>query len=118
LNIVHLSDTNIEHCSNTSEGVNMQMLAFEIATTFVDDAAALIGGCGRIIVQILARIFLAPVERMANACDVAGVLANRRLSHALERARQRQPSLKAISRLRQAQRQRSRWLLGFLGDLT
>ena len=86
----------------------MQTLAFEIATTFVDDALALIRGGCRIIVQIL----MAPIERMANACDVAGVLANRRLSDALKWRAQRR-TLK-----RQAQRQRSYWMLGFLGDLT
>ena len=52
----------------------MQTLSFEIATTFVDDAAALAGGAVRIIIQILNQ----PVERVANACDVAGVLPRRR----------------------------------------
>ena len=96
------------------EATKVQTLAFEIATTFVDDAAALIGGGGRIIVQIL----MSPVERLANACDVAGVLANRRFSHAMKRARQRQPGLKRTSELRRPRRRRSYWLLGFLGDLT
>jgi hypothetical protein len=91
----------------------VQTLAFEIATTFVDDAAVLVGGCGRIIVQIL----VSPIERIANACDVAGVLANRRFSHAM-RARQRQPGLKGTSELRRPRRRRSYWLLGSLGDLT
>ena len=57
----------------------MQTLAFEVATTFVDDAAALAIGAGRIIIKILT----APIERLANACDVAGVLPRRR---ALQRA--------------------------------
>ena len=52
----------------------MQTLAFEIATTFLDDAAALAGGAIRIIIQILT----SPLERLANACDVAGVLPRRR----------------------------------------
>jgi hypothetical protein len=86
----------------------MQTLAFEIATTFVDDALALIRGAGLIIVQIL----MAPIERLANACDVAGVLANRRLSRALPRPT-RGGRLK-----RHPRRRRSRWMLGFLGDLT
>ena len=89
----------------------MQTLAVEIATTFVDDAAALIGGCGRIIVQIL----MSPVERLANACDVAGVLANRRLSRAGQSPRREQPGRKSRSR---AERRRCHWLLGSLGDLT
>jgi hypothetical protein len=54
----------------------MQTLAAEIAITFVDDATALITGCGRIVVRIL----MAPIERLANACDVAGVLPQRRSS--------------------------------------
>ena len=54
----------------------MQTLAAEIAIIFVDDATALITGCGRIVVGIL----MAPIERLANACDVAGVLAQRRSS--------------------------------------
>jgi hypothetical protein len=87
----------------------MQTLAFEIATTFVDDAAALIRGAGLIIVQIL----MSPIERLANACDVAGVLANRRLSRALKWQARRGP-------LQSGRRQRPRgyWMLGFLGDLT
>lgn len=52
----------------------MQTLSLEIATTFLEDAAALAGGAGRIIIQILNQ----PVERIANACDVAGVLPRRR----------------------------------------
>jgi len=101
-----------------SEATKVQTLAFEIATTFVDDAAVLVGGCGRIIVQIL----VSPIDRLANACDVAGVLANRRFSHAMKRTRQRQPGLKPglkrTSELRRPRRRRSYWLLGFLGDLT
>jgi hypothetical protein len=88
----------------------VQTLAFEIATTFVDDAAALIGGCGRIIVQIL----MTPVERLANACDVAGVLANRRLSRAGKGAGREQPGRKGSPE----PRRRCTWLLGSLGDLT
>jgi hypothetical protein len=57
-----------------TETPKMQTLALEVATTFVDDAAALVTGCGRIIVQILS----SPIERLANACDVAGVLPRRR----------------------------------------
>jgi len=74
----------------------MQTLAFEITTTFVDDAVALAGGAGRIIIQILS----SPVERLANACDVAGVLPRRRaLRQALQQTfqqtarRQRWPQL-------------------------
>jgi hypothetical protein len=93
-----------------SEPIKMQTLAVEIATTFVDDAAALIGGCGRIIVQIL----MSPVERLANACDVAGVLANRRLSRAARSAARQHVGPEP----RRTQRRRRHWLLGSLGDLT
>jgi hypothetical protein len=86
----------------------MQTLAFEIATTFVDDAIALIRGAGLVIVQIL----MAPIERLANACDVGGVLANRRLSRALKRQAGRRPSQ------RHHERRRGYWMLGFLGELT
>ena len=85
----------------------MQTLAFEIATTLVDDATALIRGAGLIIVQILT----APIERLANACDVAGVLANRRLSRAMREQTRR-------GRLKRRPQRRSYWMLGFLGDLT
>jgi len=54
----------------------MQTLAAEITITFVDDAKALITGCGRIVVRFLT----APIERIANACDVAGVLPQSRSS--------------------------------------
>jgi hypothetical protein len=90
-----------------SETTKMQTLAFEIATTFVDDALALIRGAGLIIVQIL----MAPIERIANACDVAGVLANRRLSRAMEWQARR-------GRSKRRPQRRSYWMLGFLGDLT
>ena len=52
----------------------MQTLAVDIATTFVDDAAALVTGSGR----ALLRFAMGPINRIANACDVAGVLAERR----------------------------------------
>jgi hypothetical protein len=52
----------------------MQTLAAEIAFTFVDDALALLTGGVRIVVRFL----MSPIERLANACDVAGVLAARR----------------------------------------
>lgn len=54
----------------------MQTLAEQIAITFVDDASALVSGCGRIV----ARALMAPIDRLASACDVAGVLPQRRSS--------------------------------------
>jgi hypothetical protein len=52
----------------------MQTLAAEIALTFVDDATALMTGGIRMVVRFL----MSPIERLAHACDVAGVLASRR----------------------------------------
>nr|WP_306556726.1 MULTISPECIES: hypothetical protein [Bradyrhizobium] len=60
----------------------MQTLAVDIATTFVDDAAALVTGFGR----ALLRFATAPINRIANACDVAGVLAERRAAFRMWRA--------------------------------
>ncbi|WP_298876435.1 hypothetical protein [uncultured Bradyrhizobium sp.] len=52
----------------------MQTLAVDIASSFVDDAAALVSGFGRAAL----RLAMAPIDRIANACDIAGVLAERR----------------------------------------
>jgi hypothetical protein len=54
----------------------MQTLVAEIVMTFVDDAKALFTGCGRVVVQTA----MGPVERLAMACDVAGVLPQNRSS--------------------------------------
>jgi len=51
----------------------MQTLVSQLTTTFVDDAIELARGFGKVIVQIVT----APIERIANACDVGGVLAGR-----------------------------------------
>jgi hypothetical protein len=51
----------------------MQTLAAEITLTFVDDLTTFVTGCGRMI----ARPLMAPIERLARACDVAGVLSKR-----------------------------------------
>ncbi len=63
----------------------MQMLLAEkLALTFVDDAHAFVAGFGKILVQIvtapvarMARAIMAPIDRIANACDVAGILPDR-----------------------------------------
>ena len=60
----------------------MQTLAVDIASTFVDDAAALVTGLGR----TLLRFAMAPIDRIANACDIAGVLAERRATFRMWRA--------------------------------
>ncbi|WP_407155689.1 hypothetical protein [Bradyrhizobium sp. STM 3557] len=41
---------------------------------FSDDAIALVNG----LVRIVSHLVMAPVERIANACDVGGLLAARR----------------------------------------
>jgi hypothetical protein len=57
------------------EKLKMQTLFVEkLALTFVGDAYALATGFGKILVKIA----MSPVERMAKACDVAGVLSERR----------------------------------------
>ena len=53
----------------------MQSLPVQIAKTFVGDAFALVNGFARLATHIL----MAPVERIAKACDVAGVLHERAL---------------------------------------
>lgn len=60
----------------------MQTLAVDIASTFVDDALALIAGSGRAFL----RFAMAPVDRIANACDIAGVLTERRATFRMWRA--------------------------------
>lgn len=60
----------------------MQTLAVDIATTFVDDAAALVTGFGRAAVKLA----MTPIDRIANACDIAGVLTERRATFRMWRA--------------------------------
>lgn len=60
----------------------MQTLAVDIASTFIDDAAALATGFGR----ALLRFAMGPIDRIANACDIAGVLAERRATFRMWRA--------------------------------
>ena len=60
----------------------MQTLAVDIASTFLDDAAALVTGFGRAML----RFAMAPIDRIANACDIAGVLAERRATFRMWRA--------------------------------
>ncbi|PAY10126.1 hypothetical protein CK489_06180 [Bradyrhizobium sp. UFLA03-84] len=52
----------------------MRTLALQLTTTFVDDAIELVTGFGRAIFSLAT----APIERIARACDVAGVLEQRR----------------------------------------
>jgi hypothetical protein len=52
----------------------MQTLIVQVTTDFVGDASALVNGFGRIVTHMV----MAPIERIANACDVAGILPGRR----------------------------------------
>jgi hypothetical protein len=61
------------------EATPMHTLVSQLTTTFVDDAIELVKGFGKIIVHIAT----APIERMANACDVGGVLARRQAARRL-----------------------------------
>ena len=70
----------------------MQTLASQLTTTFIDDAIELVKGLGKVIVHIAT----APIERIANACDVGGVLARRRAARRVRAAME-------------AHRPRSRW---------
>ncbi len=57
----------------------MQMLLVEnIALTFISDAHVLATG----LVKILVKFATAPIERIARASDVGGVLSKRRETHA------------------------------------
>ena len=73
------------------EATQMQTLVSHLTTTFVDDAIELVKGFGKVIVHIAT----APIERIANACDVGGVLARRqaarRLRAAMKAHRPRRP---------------------------
>ena len=60
----------------------MQPLLAQTATTFVRDAIALVNGFGRIVTHLV----MAPIERIANASDVAGILPER-AARAAERER-------------------------------
>ena len=57
----------------------MQTLVSRLTTTFADDAIELVKGFGKVIVHIAT----APIERIANACDVGGVLARRQAARSL-----------------------------------
>jgi hypothetical protein len=107
LNNVHFLTIHIEHCSITPREINMQTLVSEIVTSFVGDAEALVTGFGRTVL----RAVMAPVERIAAASDVAGVLARRRAAK-VRRAQARE------SRRSQGARRGPFRCLGALGQLT
>jgi hypothetical protein len=61
------------------EATHMQTLVSQLTTTFIDDAIELVKGFGKVIVHVAT----APIERIANACDVGGVLARRQAARRL-----------------------------------
>jgi hypothetical protein len=96
----------------------MQTFVSEVVTTFVGDAQALLTGFGRAVL----RAVMAPVERIAEACDVAGVLAMRRRASRAARAQtdRARRVLNYGARNTQGGRRRRGPLgcLGALGELT
>lgn len=60
----------------------MQTLVSQLTTNFIDDAIELVKGFGKVIVHAAT----APIERIANACDVGGVLARRQAARRLRAA--------------------------------
>ncbi|WP_454623994.1 hypothetical protein [Bradyrhizobium cenepequi] len=77
-------------------------LTRQLTTTFLEDVLTSVFEFGR----SFARLVTAPINRIANACDVAGVLERRRFAAQVRR------------RTRQTQRPRGRWLFGSLSELT
>jgi hypothetical protein len=72
----------------------MHTLVSHLTNTFVDDAVELVKGFGKIIVHVAT----APIERMATACDVGGVLARRRARRLRAKAhRPRSPWKRSLS---------------------
>jgi hypothetical protein len=93
--------------------IKMQTLVSQVASTFVGDAEALLIGFVRIVVQTV----MAPVERIAKACDVAGVLSMRQLAQRSETGRARLAS--GSRRSNGSRRRRGPFgCLGALSDLT
>jgi FAD/FMN-containing dehydrogenase len=84
LNNVHFCNTYVNIVQISLEEDTMQTIVSEIALTFVDDAAALVTGFAGIVRNMAVETFtaarkrvLAPVDRLARACDVGGVIAAR-----------------------------------------
>jgi hypothetical protein len=64
----------------------MKTLVSQLTPTFIDDAIERVKAFGRTVV----RIATAPIERMADACDVGGVLARRQSARQLRAIMQAQ----------------------------
>jgi hypothetical protein len=87
----------------------MPAVVLEVGASFVDDAAALVWGTGRILVNLV----MAPIDRIANACDVAGVLRLRRLAAMRQRA-----AASGVSHSMSERRRRRRGPFGCLAALS
>jgi hypothetical protein len=98
----------------------MQTIVSELAFTFVDDAIALAGGVVSVTRELLAEMFksirdrlLAPIDRLARACDVGNVLSGR------QAAMTRPRTLRAIRSAPAPRRLRDRFnIFRGLSDLT
>jgi hypothetical protein len=98
----------------------MQTIISELAFTFVDDAVALASGAASVARDLVAEMFrsvrnrlLAPVDRLARACDVGNVLSAR------QAAMTRPRTLRAIRSAPAPRRLRNRFnIFGGLRDLT
>jgi len=78
-----------------------QTLAVQLTSTFVDDAIGLAKG----FFQTMIHLATAPIERIAKACDVAGVLEQRRSKRRTQKSASRRGRC-------------SKWLFGSLSQLT
>jgi len=85
----------------------MQTIVSELAFTFVDDAFALTKGAASVARDLVAEMFksirdrlLAPIDRLARACDVGNVLSARQAAMMRPRAQHAIRSAPAPRRLR------------------
>jgi hypothetical protein len=84
LNIVHFRDTNLNIVQINPEETTMQTIISQTTHSFADDAIALATGFKRITIGLatdaltaMAQTIMAPVDRLARACDVGGIIAAR-----------------------------------------
>jgi hypothetical protein len=75
------------------EPSQMNTLVSDLTTTFVDDAIELVKGFGKVILHIAT----APIERIANACDVGGIQARRQAARRLRATPYRARGLRRLS---------------------
>jgi hypothetical protein len=87
----------------------MSAVVLEVGASFIDDATALVQGAGRILISLV----MAPINRIANACDVAGVLRLRRLAAMRQRA-----AARSVAHAMSERRPRRRGPFGCLAALS